>query len=257
LVLEDHDFRALTHFSRALWAEADRSFTRAQDTVAAVSLLDLEGHEATDRAVTALLHQAAKDGPEINRNALNHPFYRLTAEERLILSALHVGGFNYDRLSRVLGVTRERLGEMAWYARIQLAHSLHVTYPTGSPHRGSHCPVYEARNPWTQRFLDEEIQGSERLFLQNHMMACGHCRAALTSCRNLYFQIEESIPRVKGGGQLQSIVNALSRAAYETETTAHPWKHRFKGSLRAFVRHRDVQLVLGIFVVISMWKLFG
>ena len=77
-----------------------------------------------------------------------------------------------DRLARVLECGEEEVACRAWKLRVHLASQYRGTErPLASlgaagavPARPS-CPEFDPTNPWTQRFLDEEIPPRERIFL--------------------------------------------------------------------------------------------
>jgi hypothetical protein len=170
--MTQEDLKTLVVMGRSLWSDPGRSERVALETMTAVSLLDLTKERAVERAAAVLLERAERDGmaamTRVNLVVLDQPFFRLLPEERFLLAALHVGRWSYSRLARVMDETSERVEEIAWMARVRLS----ARHPAGPASRGHHCPDYDVRRPWTQRFLDEEMETSrERLFLQNHLMA--------------------------------------------------------------------------------------
>jgi hypothetical protein len=212
--------------------------------------------------------------PESNAQAIANPFYRLEPIQRLILTALHRGRWSYERLSRVLGERAETIEELAWAARVELAVSAKgtglfpkVSYPAGARQAGSHCPEYLAGRPWTQRFLDEEIRaGSERLFFQNHLMACDSCRAALSRCRELYYAIEALIPGAdldsaergpEGKGDGPGWIERLGAISSQSNKVRHPVELSFTETLAIFVRHRETQVLLCILAVLAIMRVMG
>ena len=155
-----------------------------------MSSLRLSSQKVYDRAVQALLERALRERKTLN---IFHPFYRLETEERFALIALHSGQWNYARVAAILKISTSELEQLAWRARIQLAEQI----PLGPRNLKPSCPPYDARQPWTQRFLDEEItSGQERFFFQNHLMACDSCRESLSGCRDLYYSIEKKFPNL-------------------------------------------------------------
>lgn len=255
--IPESNLQTLSQISRALWAHPERSNVVAKDTLAAVTLLRLDSQTTLRRTITALLNLARSEGQNTSTpSAELLPFYRLNPEERFLLAALHTAGLDIPETARMMGLNAEDIGRRAWLARRTLAHMAGIPYPTGTPHRGPHCPDYSPQNPWTQRFLDEEIQGTERLFLQNHLMACARCRAALTTCRNLYYQLDGLIPRLKGQGQLQASVDGLRKVVDKTLNIVRPGALGVWPSVRAFLlRHRDVQIAAGLFLAVVVWKI--
>ena len=128
----------------------------------------------------------------------------MTPEERLVITALHLAHWSYRRLSVILGLTIPQIAQLAWQTRLRLAAAIPqkrpLIYPSGTRDPGARCPNYEPSEPWTQKFLDDEMSGHERLFIQNHTMACPTCRRAVATCRDLYYAVDSilPIPRAEG-----------------------------------------------------------
>lgn len=179
----------------ALWADSDQSEQVMTETLSAISLMDLSREAMIERAASALLQQAIQQGAAANPRHLNQPFFRLPPEARFVLSALHLGNWSYGRVARILNTTTERVEELAWSARQSMgAETSRIAI--GGRNAGPNCPEYDARRPWTQRFLDEEVRsGQERVFFQNHLMVCPSCQKTMNHCRDLYFAVERSLPR--------------------------------------------------------------
>lgn len=198
---------ALGHLSHGLWPDSARAKTL--ETWSAVEALDLHEAVAMERAAQALLHRAERETPE------DHPlpFFRMPVVVRAVLIMLHRNHWSYERIGRVLKKSREEVGQLAWYARLSLAATVgdHDAYPTGSSFKSPNCPPYDAANPWTQHFMDEELGTPERLFLQNHMVGCTTCRKALHRCRELIFGIESMLPQ-GGAAFAQDLRQDLKRA---------------------------------------------
>ena len=233
--MKTEDFRAIDSLSRSLWADAAYAARVSTETVTAVSLLDLNDERALERAMSALLERALRDGAGVNAEALNHPFFRLQPEERLLLAALHVGRWSYRRIARVLGMNEEKIPRLAWQARLHLATFAPARAATalGSPRAGVRCPEYSTDAPWTQRFMDEEIPSRERLFLQNHLMACASCRQSLATCRDLYYSVDAMIPQPSPGSDSELTLRELQRAWEETRKWMQPIR-------RTFIAHRPL-----------------
>jgi hypothetical protein len=159
-------------------------------------LMDIPRDRLIERATSALLQRAVQQGGNTNTSHLNRVFFRLPPEARFVLSALHLGRWSYSRIGRILEIAPEQVEVLAWSARTILGAEISKIAIGGSKGSGIHCPEYDLNRPWTQRFLDEEISsGQERVFLQNHLMACNACQSALNHCRDLYFAIERFLPR--------------------------------------------------------------
>lgn len=251
--MRSEDFIAITSIGNALWVNPRVSERNAADTVAAVAMLEVTDENAVEKAASAMLVAAMRDGVHATISAISNPFYRLLPEERTVLAALHCGRWSYERLGRVLGRAPDEIAEIAWNSRLHLASAPGtlgaLTHPSGSRHRGVSCPEYDSKNPWTQRFLDEESTNRERVFLQNHLMACDSCRKALELCRNLYYAVEKLIPG--GSGGLGANEPAVQRTALnlqkhwkESRFFKYPAERSLTENLTVFLRRWDVQLYL-------------
>jgi hypothetical protein len=249
------DLRAYSELGRALWIEKDRSQRIALETLTAVSSLELTEPRKIERAAKALLDRAVREGrasnSQQNASALHQPFFRLSAEQRFLLVALHWSHWSYAKLARVFGIDTSAVETAAWNARTALVPAL---YPQAPRLDLVSCPDYEATRPWTQRFLDEEIPSArEQTFLQNHLMACANCRKALHQCRNLYYAVEAILPhemRAQGDDGLAIFEKALFRSR---DLNLPP---TFRESLLLFVRRIDVQIALGLGMVLLLVKIF-
>lgn len=204
------DLQAVIHIGQALWADPARSSECAEDALTAASALfvnpgargrgdsSVEG-SITERAGTALYRRAGRDGLRATAPGVGNPFYRLAVEERLVLSALHVGHWSYERIGRILGRTPIQVQELAWSARLYLlttpGRPISAPHPTGSARAGLNCPDYNPRSPWTQAFLDEELSKQQKLFIQDHLQTCPVCTQALSSARSFYYAVDAQIPR--------------------------------------------------------------
>lgn len=250
-LMELRDLKNFAELGRALWVDPGRSASVMAETLSAVTLQELQADQALERACAVLLERARGQGMAAQTRDLlateggfNQPFFRLGPDERFALAALHLGRWSYRRLSRVMGFTPEQVEEIAWSARVQLAASASGLAPLGGK-VGAHCPQYESHRPWTQRFLDEEIRlGADRIFLQNHLMACDSCMQALNRCRDLYYSVERILPKVEGSDdavvlELREIHRqGLRLLAWNRDTLAR--------SLVAFARQRDVQVFFAL-----------
>lgn len=280
-MIRDQDFEAYTQIGHSLWADHDRSRRAMVEALSAASLQDLTEERVLEKATTALLQRATYGKlaatPGDNASAISNPFFRLSPGERLILSALHRGRWSYARLGRVLNVTAEQIEEMAWIARVNLATAAKssgilpkISYPAGARPAGASCPEYDSAHPWTQRFLDEEFAaGAQRIYFQNHLMACDSCRAALSRCRDLYYAIETLIPsrtHVRGGLEApkpdleQSWIDHLRSICDRSNKVRHPVEFTWRETMQVFVRHREVQVglcVLAVLIALKVSSLLG
>lgn len=201
----ESEMEGLLTLGRALWVDPVRRRRQWLETHAAVVLQGGGPTAQIERMAQALLSRARRGSHAATAvandpmAAWDQPFYRLEADERLVLSALHNPyRWSYERLGRVLGHTEQEIERLAWRARMRLASHLkregRASYPVGAARASLSCPEYEGDRPWTQRFLDEElVNGNEALFLQNHLMACAGCQAALTRCRDFYFEVDVAV----------------------------------------------------------------
>jgi hypothetical protein len=264
--IQKEDLRVLAEMGHALWVDPRESQIATVETLSAVSLLDLSPERALERAAAALLERVTHRGVAANTLAnleagqgMGQGFFRLMPEERFLLVALHLGRWSYARLGRVFGEESQKIEELAWSARLQLATAERVAnYPSGASLHGPHCPEYDFKRPWTQRFLDEEVAtGRERVFLQNHLMACDSCRQALTRCREFYYALEARLPRLSANDGIDRMIRDLEAVTLRGRKVKTPVELSFGETLAIFLRRTDVQLVLSAFVVLMALKISG
>ena len=245
------DLRSLSQIGQALWGDPELSHRRTAETLQAVGFLPLADEKILERASTALLARATSERGGVLSAALANPFFRLLPEERFLLAALHAERWSYRRLARVLESGEEEVACRAWKLRVHLASQYRGTErPLASlgaagavPTRPS-CPEFDPTNPWTQRFLDEEIPSRERLFLQNHLMACGECRGALARCRDLYYSVEGMIPKALAGEGDSARIQALQEAFFQVRRRVSPSEVTWRGAIRSYLGRTEAQLLL-------------
>jgi hypothetical protein len=255
------DLKTYAELGRALWADTSQSGVMTVETLSAISLLDLTEERALDRASAALLDLAIRQGmAQATRQALEtgkfNPFFKLSPEERFVLAALHLGRWKYERVARIIRFgsdeQREAVERLAWKARTRIAVAMGVT-PIGAKLASANCPEYDLDRPWTQRFLDEEVgKGRELLFLQNHLMACDSCRRSLAVCRDIYFKVEEMLPRVSDDDR---ILRVLENVAQHGKKIRQVGEVTFVDSLVAFFKQRNVQILLALVALLVLWRL--
>jgi hypothetical protein len=255
-MLDSKDLSTLSKIGNALWADSESSEKNAIETLAAVSLLNLNAERTLEKSVAALLERADCSRSSLSRKLgieiFNQPFFRLSQEERLILVALHQGDWTYARLGRILKKHPLEVEELAWNARLSL--SVTSVYPSGPASLGPLCPEYDAHRPWTQRFLDEEIPSArDRIFLQNHMLACNSCRQALNRCREVYFKVEEKISKVAGDLDPNRI-SSLERIFRRSPVQRSLMELTVFESLKIFLRRRDIQLGLLLLLGLVLFR---
>jgi hypothetical protein len=252
--LDREDFSRIYSLTQGLWADQNAQSMSANEAVAAVSVLQLPSERALERMAQALLERAEREGGRSNTSALSHPFFRLEAKERFALIALHQNRWSYARVARILGEPVEALQERLWRARVYLAslsQKSKIPYPVGATQTRSSCPEYDPQAPWTQVFLDEEYGQQQRIFLQNHLMACTSCRQALNRSRDLYFKVDSLLPRAPA-----QAAESLEKLWLQTERLAEPTDVNFVRSLREFIAQRDVQWCLGLLGALVVYAVF-
>ncbi len=253
--IQTQDLVTFSKLGSALWIDDDYSQISTSETLAAVSLMNLNSERTLEKAVAALLERARVEGMagniQRNQKAISQPFYRLTPEERFVLVSLHVGRWSYQRLGRILEFTIEQVQELAWSARLQLCAS--GSYPAGPTAIGLSCPVYDPRKPWTQRFMDDEI-GSKRefIFLQNHLMGCSSCSSLLSRTRDIHFKVEKEILGCVGKQDFSSSLKAVLDQGPYGKYLSHL---TFTQSLRIFLRRKEIQWVGGFFLFLLLMKM--
>lgn len=251
--LDRADIHTISELGRSLWSDPAQSAHVSSEVIAAVSTLDYSTEKAIERAARALLDRAPGD------TTPDHPFFRLAAEERFALCALHLNQWSYDRVARILGFTPEDVQRVAWQARVALASTpgLHfrgrdshrrIPYPTAPEVQGIHCPEYDPAMPWTQKMLDDEIPPSEEVFLQTHLMACDSCRNALTRARDVYYVVESILPRISSDDEI-TLPENLS-------LTDLSLRERIQISARIFSKRWDVRIAFGVLILTTVMLFF-
>jgi hypothetical protein len=195
------DLNTLAKIGSVLWVDPEYSERSTLETITAVSLLRLDPEKSLEKASAALLERARSQSLLSNSphqvGMLGKKFFRLNANERFLMVALHGGHWSYERLSQIFCLSSEQLQEFAWRVRIQLGQS--ASYPAGPSPMGPRCPDYDPRRPWTQRFLDNEISSrQDQIFLQRHLIGCAACAKAFSRCREIYFRVEKEVAQVLG-----------------------------------------------------------
>jgi hypothetical protein len=256
------EFRTISQFGRVLWVTPEQADVKVVDAFSAAVLLEKNEKKVIESTAQALLEQACRGQSGANRladiqraPARSRSFFNLSPKGRFILGAIHLERWSYLQLAEFLGISPAEVEKAAWELRVQLGVLLGAHLPVGAPAQTSSCPEYDPRQPWTQRFLDEEFQsGAERVYFQNHLMACDTCRRALASCRDLYYAVDAAMPRLDPlEKELQSLVNSLESVSRESKALkADPAVRQRQKELVLFFLQWDVLLVL--FVI--GWLLF-
>jgi hypothetical protein len=256
------DLKTIAELGLALWADPHYSSQVTSETFMAASMIEVQDDLRLERAAQALLDRAVSEGHSRNTTinarvpgAINDEFFRLGVKERFVLVGLHFGKWSYARLSRVCGVSAEEIEELAWRARLTMAGP---NYPQGASLASQNCPEYIAARPWTQRILDDEWEtGGGRMFLQNHLMACDSCRAALGRSRQMYYSVEARIPRSVRSQELSEVLDQITR---RTHVLRQPSERTIHESFSIFTRRREARLLIALlfgFLVFWIYKLSG
>jgi hypothetical protein len=241
----------VSNLGRSLWAQPEQSLAITRETVSAVTVLDKDPTLAAERAAQALLERANRHGMYAR---VPTGFNALFPEERFILLALHQGRWSYERTARVVGESVESLQQLAWNARVYLALS---HYPSAPKQASVSCPDYNPQRPWTQRFLDEELEGREKTFLQAHLAGCKDCREALVRAKDVYYKVQQQLEAMESKhahpgftAQLQTLVEEgrkLNAGGVDSSAA---------GALRSLWSRWDVKLVFLAWVVALVWLKF-
>lgn len=251
------DLRAISAIGEALWSDKNRSYRLALETLTAISTQDLTSERMLERTSSVLLGRAQREGRASVASGVHDPFYRLAPDERLILIGLYREKWSYDRLSRVTGYPREQVAEIAWAARVHLGlrpgMQIGVPQPTGSKRAGVTCPEYHPARPWTQSFLDEELAGRERVFLQSHIVDCEACRDAVNRARRFIYSLDPMIPVLQTDHYADQI-REFEQAMQKARAISEPGLLSFWETIKIFVRRPEsLKWILACLVVIGIW----
>lgn len=250
MAFQRQDLQLVSNLGQSLWAEPEQSRTITRETVSAVTVLDTNPERAAEKAAQALLERANRHGMYAR---VPTGFNALFPEERFILLALHQGHWSYERIARVVSESVDMVQQLAWNARVYLALS---RYPSAPKQSSPNCPDYNPQRPWTQRFLDEELEGREKVFLQSHLTGCRECREALVRAKDVYYRVQKQMDlqetRLAQPGltaQLQTLVEEgrkIRSGAVDSSVS---------GAMRSLFARTDVRLVLLAWTVVLVWKL--
>jgi hypothetical protein len=247
-IIDPEDLNVFASLGVAIWAEPELSERNVLDTISAAALFGLTPEKTLEKACRGLLEKAKGQSVLSNwsQNPLfyNRIFYRLSPEERFVITAVHLGHWSYDRLVQILDKSEEEIQELLWQARLVLNEG--APYPAGPTSLGRDCPEYHSRMPWTQRFLDRgETLGRYRFFLIQHMLACQFCAGAMARCRAFYFRVDQEVLKTvkapEWGRSLNRILEESPLYRYSSEISV-------RESLVIFLRNSDVRLILCILI---------
>ena len=251
--LNREDIQSLTRISRSLWGDLDRSVEMSEVTLSSVSLLNLSTEMTLERASKVMVERAEKNPPAILK--LNHPFFRLAAIERFLLTALHLEKWTYAKVSRTLGIEESLIETWAWATRLKYGFQelgLTLNYPHGPASLGPVCPEFNPSNPWTQRMLDDQLGKRERMFLQNHVMGCDRCRKSLDHTQKLFYKIESLIPVQDHSPELDEATNRLLNGWQQGQVIRRPIFMTPEQSFISFLSEPKVQIALGTLAFIGL-----
>jgi hypothetical protein len=208
-----------------------------------VAIQDLTEDRRVNRAARSLLEASGRLGnPDISRA---EPFYRLSPSARFLLVTAHLAHWPYARTAEVAGLSAEDVERRLWQARLALADGR--AYPAGAKPATESCPLYDPANPWTQRFLDEEIPaGRERVFVQTHVMGCESCREALTRGREMVYAVDARLPAPLREAGVAGLLDDLRRVDRQGRGLRSPATLTFGETLAIFFDRREVRWALGL-----------
>ena len=252
--LNKDDIRSLTRISRSLWGDVDQSIAISEDTLTSVSLLRLSDDRTIERASKVMIERAEKNPPTLLR--LNHPFFRLAPIERFLLTVLHVEKWSYARVARALGIEKNLIETWAWATRIKYCFQeaeMKMDYPHGPATLGPACPDYNPSSPWTQRMLDDELGKRDRLFLQNHLMACDRCRKTLELSKKVHFKVESLIPVRESSAETDAAAERIFEIWKQGETILRPMTAHSGQSFITFLSMPKVQFMMTAFGVFCLY----
>lgn len=245
--METQDLDQLSGVAASLWAEPRQATRTLTESLTLASAVEESPGPLLEKTAQALLMRAGREGAAIGAHAIRLPFFRLAPPQRMLLTALHRYRWSYARLARILGLPVEDVARRAWDARLQLpampGSGVNVGHPTGSRIEGGSCPDYDARAPWTQRFLDDELQARERVFLQAHVLKCSACQESLKRCRALYFAVESILPEIL---QSPEAIASLEQVMAQSRTFHRPSRMSAWQALEVFADRRDTRIAVGL-----------
>jgi hypothetical protein len=233
------DLRLVSNLGQSLWAQPEQSRAITRETVSAASVVSGQPDRALEASLQALLDRANKKGMY---SRVPTGFNALFPEERFILLALHQGRWSYARVARVVRESEEMVQQLAWNARVYLALT---HYPSAPVQAGSSCPEYDPQRPWTQKLLDEEVRGQEKLFLQGHLSRCNECRQALLRAKEVYYGVQKKIDALEASAPLPGLTAQLHTLLEQgRQVKSASGTGRISDGLREMLARADVRLLL-------------
>jgi hypothetical protein len=246
--------QAVMDLSVALYDEPELARARLGDGIAALLGLEvLKPGKAgsvgspgwANRISRAVLHQAkASQADGVSRRS-EQGFYRLSLEERAVLSLLERSGWSYEQIAQVLQIEAPAVERLAWSARLELATSTPtpMAYPIGTPHRAADCPEYSLDRPWPQRLIDDELGAQEHQFISRHCESCPNCQGVIRRARAMIYGVAGQVPQAPESWRA-AIEKQVHRQA--PQNSKHWPSALWRGMVRVST-YRDVRwLVIGI-----------
>ncbi len=194
--MQPQDAERVAILAKSIWSDRDRAVAQSIDTVGAVALLGLPAGVGLKRAAGALLTRGVQDGPRAGATRVAEPFFRLSTEERFALAGITKAGLSYERIAELLSVEVSDVEELLWGVRLSLAH-LHGGVALSAIATGVSCPEVAPSRPWTQAYLDDEMVGRQKWFIETHTRACVGCAKRVAMTREVLFKASRALPTVE------------------------------------------------------------
>ena len=236
--INTNDLNLVSNLGQSLWTQPEQSQAITRETVSAATLVESNSERAVETALQALLDRANKKGMYAR---IPTGFNALFPEERFILLALHQGHWSYERVARVVRESVEMVQQLAWNARVYLAIS---HYPAAPTQASASCPEYDPQRPWTQRFVDEEVSGQEKLFLQAHLTRCNECRQALGRAKDVFYKVQKQVEALETRRTNPGLTAQIQTWVEQGQRVRSPSGGSASDGLRSVFARTDVRLVL-------------
>ena len=248
--MKTEDLKLVSNLGQSLWAQPEQSAAITRETVSAVSFLDSNPERAIEKTAQALLDRANLKGMYAR---VPTGFNALFPEERFILLALHSGRWSYERIGRVVRESTEMVQQLAWNARVFLSTAHYPVAPTPT---SPSCPEYDPQHPWTQRFLDEELKGQDKLFLQSHLKGCTSCREALVRAKDVYYRVQTQIETMETKVAQPGLTAQLHTLVEQGQKLRYPVSTDLAENLFTYLARPEVRIVAAIWAVGMIWLHF-
>jgi len=260
----NQNVQEISRIGRALYSLPEESYHYSSETLSTVKLLELDEETSLERAASALVFQALKKS-KVDQSIASTitPFYQLDPYDRFILSALHLCHWTYEKCARILNIPESQVSKRAWSARTRFMEKLihsgkEIRYPIQAEIATSQCPEFNLQHPWSQKILDDEIHGKERIFLQNHIMACDACRSTLNQTRELFFVIDEETKKILAHSSENDLnLEIKLQKHWENLNKNSELKRLFRLSLIDFLKTPPMKLLIAAFIFFVFLWLFS